>query len=121
MARMRAMFVAGLLAICVSVSPGAQSDTSTPLAPQDLVHVWDTEHVSPPLPPLLDHDGVERRLTAIAAADPRCTLECVGESLEHRSIDLITVGTGPFRVLLWSQMHGDEPTATAALFDVFDS
>jgi hypothetical protein len=23
-------------------------------------------------------------------------------------------------VLLWSQMHGDEPTATAALFDVFD-
>jgi hypothetical protein len=22
--------------------------------------------------------------------------------------------------MLWSQMHGDEPTATAALFDVFD-
>ena len=25
-----------------------------------------------------------------------------------------------FRVLLWSQMHGDEPTATAALFDIFE-
>jgi hypothetical protein len=23
-------------------------------------------------------------------------------------------------VLLWSQMHGDEPTVTAALFDVFE-
>jgi hypothetical protein len=23
-------------------------------------------------------------------------------------------------VLLWSQMHGDEPTATSALFDVFE-
>jgi hypothetical protein len=33
---------------------------------------------------------------------------------------MITVGTGRFRVLLWSQMHGDEPTATAALFDVFE-
>ena len=33
---------------------------------------------------------------------------------------MVTTGTGPFRVLLWSQMHGDEPTATAALFDVFE-
>jgi hypothetical protein len=33
---------------------------------------------------------------------------------------MLSMGTGPFRVLLWSQMHGDEPTATAALFDVFD-
>jgi hypothetical protein len=30
------------------------------------------------------------------------------------------VGTGPFPVLLWSQMHGDEPTATSALLDVFE-
>ena len=27
---------------------------------------------------------------------------------------------GAFPVLLWSQMHGDEPTATAALFDIFE-
>jgi hypothetical protein len=33
---------------------------------------------------------------------------------------MVTTGQGRFRVLLWSQMHGDEPTATAALFDVFD-
>ena len=29
-------------------------------------------------------------------------------------------GTGPFVVLMWSQMHGDEPTATSALFDVYE-
>jgi hypothetical protein len=46
--------------------------------------------------------------------------EKIGASLEGRSINMISTGTGPFRVLLWSQMHGDEPTATAALFDVFD-
>jgi hypothetical protein len=123
MARMRVAVVVGLLCVCLaSASIGARpADKPVPLTPQDLAHIWDTEHVSPPLPPLLDHDEVERRLTAVAAADPsRFNLERVGESLENRSINMITVGTGPFRVLLWSQMHGDEPTATAALFDVFD-
>jgi hypothetical protein len=53
--------------------------------------------------------------------DPsRFIFERVGASLEGRSINMITAGTGQTRVLLWSQMHGDEPTATAALFDVFD-
>jgi hypothetical protein len=33
---------------------------------------------------------------------------------------MVTVGRGSRRVLLWSQMHGDEPTATAALFDIFE-
>jgi hypothetical protein len=69
----------------------------------------------------LEHDDVERRLQAVAEADPsRTFFERVGASLEGRSINMVSTGTGPFRVLLWSQMHGDEPTATAALFDVFD-
>ncbi|HEX9367038.1 MAG TPA: M14 family zinc carboxypeptidase [Vicinamibacterales bacterium] len=91
-----------------------------PVAPQELARLWDAEHVSPPLPPLLEHDEVERRLQAVSQDDPsRFIFERVGASLEGRSINMITTGTGPFRVLLWSQMHGDEPTATAALFDVF--
>ncbi len=47
-------------------------------------------------------------------------MEKIGESLEGRAINHVTVGTGPIGVLLWSQMHGDEPTATSALFDVFE-
>lgn len=42
-----------------------------------------------------------------------------GQSVEGRDIYRITAGNGPTTVLLWSQMHGDEPTATAALFDIF--
>ena len=100
---------------------GAAQEKVAPLAPMDLARIWDAEHVSPPLPPLLDHDEVQRRLKAVAAAAPaRFMLDQVGESLEGRSIHMVTAGGGPFRVLLWSQMHGDEPTATAALFDVFD-
>ncbi len=45
--------------------------------------------------------------------------ETVGNSLEGRSINLIRCGSGPRKVMLWTQMHGDEPTATLALMDVF--
>lgn len=42
-----------------------------------------------------------------------------GTSVEGRAIKHITFGVGPTKVLLWSQMHGDEPTATQALMDIF--
>jgi hypothetical protein len=116
---LRAAAATALLTICSLSASFAQRPS--PLTPQDLAQIWDGEHVSPPLPPLLEHDEVERRLQAVAQTDPsRIFLERVGTSLEGRSIDMVSMGTGPFRVLLWSQMHGDEPTATAALFDVFE-
>jgi len=43
----------------------------------------------------------------------------VGRSIQNRPIFLVRMGTGKTNMLLWSQMHGDEPTATAALFDIF--
>lgn len=44
----------------------------------------------------------------------------LGESTEGRSINLLRAGSGKTVVLLWSQMHGNEPTATQALFDIFN-
>ncbi|MEJ5993370.1 M14 family zinc carboxypeptidase [Pedobacter sp. Du54] len=46
--------------------------------------------------------------------------EIIGESVNKRSIHHLTAGTGKTKVLLWSQMHGDEATATMALFDLFN-
>lgn len=43
-----------------------------------------------------------------------------GQSIEGRSINRVTLGNGPVKVLLWSQMHGDETTATMALMDLFN-
>jgi hypothetical protein len=42
----------------------------------------------------------------------------IGESVEGRPLYAIEFGNGPVRVLLWSQMHGDESTATLALVDL---
>lgn len=46
------------------------------------------------------------------------TVTRLGESLEGREIRAITLGTGGTKVLMWSQMHGDESAASMALADL---
>ncbi len=43
----------------------------------------------------------------------------IGRSIQGRQIRSVTFGEGPVTVLLWSQMHGDESTASMALADIF--
>jgi hypothetical protein len=52
--------------------------------------------------------------------DKRFEVNKIGRSYENRDIYLVKAGTGRTKVLMWSQMHGDEPTATMALMDVFN-
>jgi Zinc carboxypeptidase len=99
----------------------AQRGAVPSVPPQELARIWDAEHVSGPVTPLVDHAEVVRRLDALAAQAPDLfTVEKLGASVEGRSIHHVKVGTGPTGVLLWSQMHGDESTATSALFDIFE-
>jgi len=44
----------------------------------------------------------------------------VGESVQGRDIFLISIGTGTKNIFCWSQMHGNEATATAAIFDIMN-
>jgi hypothetical protein len=111
--------------VCVLVAGAlstAQPAREESVSPLELARIWDAEHVSPPLPSLVDHAEVIRRLDGLTAAAGAKLLavEKIGESIEGRSINAVRVGTGPAGVLLWSQMHGDEPTATSALFDIFE-
>ena len=52
--------------------------------------------------------------------DPKFTVKVVGKSIEGRDLSLVSIGKGEIDVFLWSQMHGDEPTATQAIFDIFN-
>ncbi|HNR07938.1 MAG TPA: M14 family metallopeptidase [Saprospiraceae bacterium] len=54
------------------------------------------------------------------AKDPLFEVKTAGQSFLGKNIYLIRAGTGSRRVLLWSQMHGDESTATMALMDLFN-
>lgn len=44
----------------------------------------------------------------------------LGVSVLKKPIYQLRYGHGPRRVMMWSQMHGDEPTATMALMDLFN-
>jgi hypothetical protein len=117
----RQIALALLIAPALPASIAGQRSTDVPLAPQDLARLWDGEHVSPPVSPLVDHAEVVRRLDSLVKSAPDLfTLERIGESVEGRAIHHVRAGRGEDGVLLWSQMHGDEPTATSALFDLFE-
>ena len=118
---MRGLFLCVASCVALTVPVAGQSGASARVTPQELARIWDSEHVSPPLPPLIDHAEIAKRLAALRETSPALfEIEQIGESVEGRSINHVRTGTGPLRVLLWSQMHGDEPTATAALFDLFE-
>ena len=57
-----------------------------------------------------------------AAIDPHLggavTGRVAGRSAEGREVRHLTYGSGPVQVLLWSQMHGNESTASMALADI---
>jgi hypothetical protein len=90
-------------------------------SPADLANTWDATRLPLPLPPLMRHPDVVAAIDAATAAAPDVfQSEIIGTSVEGRSIHHLWFGQGPTHVLLWSQMHGDEPTATVALFDVLN-
>ena len=53
-------------------------------------------------------------------ANPKFEVQKVGESIQGRDLHLISIGSGDSNIFLWSQMHGDEPTATQAIFDILN-
>jgi Zinc carboxypeptidase len=66
------------------------------------------------------HDVLWNALAPSTGATPGGTLRVreIGRSMQGRPLRAVTWGRGPTTVLLWSQMHGDESTATMALADL---
>lgn len=67
----------------------------------------------------IKHEDIQPLIIKLKS-NPAYTVQKVGESIKGKTISLISVGTGAINVFLWSQMHGDEPTATQAIFDIFN-
>ena len=95
---------------------------TAPATPRELFDLWAEVHPQGlPPPALVRHVHVEARLRQLQASAPDLfQVEEVGRSVEGRSLNLVRFGGGPRHVLLWSQMHGDEPTATTALLGLFE-
>ena len=48
------------------------------------------------------------------------TISTIGSSEENRAIYSLQIGSGNKRILVWSQMHGNESTGTRAMFDLLN-
>jgi len=53
----------------------------------------------------------------ILASYNKGMLQEIGKSVEENSIYAYSIGSGQIKILMWSQMHGNEGTTTKALFD----
>lgn len=78
---------------------------------------WDKGHISHINPSDVRHSDLKNYLEKLKKLGVPVTE--VGRSNGNREIYQMEFGKGPLRVFMWSQMHGDEPTATSALIDLF--
>ncbi|HBR58699.1 MAG TPA: hypothetical protein DEA22_14720, partial [Blastocatellia bacterium] len=96
------------LIICMNVT--AQSSA-------ELSEIWENGHITKILPSNVRHRDLQNYLGSLAHIG--VPSEEVGKSTAGREIYRLQWGNGPLKIFLWSQMHGDEPTATSALIDLF--
>ena len=47
-------------------------------------------------------------------------IETIGQSVLGENISVIKIGSGKTKILMWSQMHGNESTTTKAVLDLFN-
>jgi hypothetical protein len=108
---MKHALIAGLLALLIPARALA-------LDPDAVWRAWPEERFVTAPAPCLRPAALAEALRTLAGRHPEIVLREAGGSVEGRPIQLATLGSGPRRVLLWSQMHGDEPSATPALLDL---
>ena len=53
--------------------------------------------------------------------ESKMTIETIGLSVLKKPVYGIKMGSGPKKILMWSQMHGNESTTTKALFDLLNT
>ncbi|CAN5501254.1 hypothetical protein BH10ACI1_BH10ACI1_18840 [soil metagenome] len=85
--------------------------------PKDLADDWDSNHISNILPSNVRHKDLKKYLDELKKLELKVSE--VGRSFGNREIYQVEWGKGTTKIFLWSQMHGDEPTATSALIDMF--
>jgi hypothetical protein len=102
-----------LCALLVFFSSGVSNAQS----PRELLSEWQRTRLTSLDPALVRHADLEKYLMELRARGVKVSE--VGRSVAERAIYQLEFGHGALKVFMWSQMHGDEPTATSALVDLF--
>ncbi|WP_082112827.1 M14 family zinc carboxypeptidase [Pseudoxanthomonas suwonensis] len=120
-----------LLALAACVAPVAAQETaaapaaeSTPVPPPPawlpaMDALYPELRVSGLDPRDFDAEHWWQAVTPLLDRSAGFHIEDIGRSAEDRPLRHVRWGRGKTRVLLWSQMHGDESTGTMVLADLF--
>jgi hypothetical protein len=115
----RARLVAPLVLAVMLACDGSETygpTTPPPTSPAELETLHDAVRVAGLDDRTFDHETYWGVVAPYLGRS--VTAQVVGESAEGRDIRHLTFGNGPTTILLWSQMHGDESTASMALADI---
>jgi hypothetical protein len=100
-------------------SPSLDLEVDPATASAALWSAWTESRFVQTPAPCLKHEELMESLDALHRRHPDViALQEIGSSVQGRAIQMMTLGRGAQRVLLWSQMHGDEPSATPSLLDI---
>ncbi len=69
---------------------------------------------------IVNYSTIKNKLENLTRDFPFIKIEKISASENGIPIYLIKMGNGKTKVLSWSQMHGNEPTATKSLFDFLE-
>lgn len=83
---------------------------------KDFAAIWDKQHISKLEPSEVRHRDLQNYLEQLKKLG--LPVQEVGKSFGGREIYQVEWGAGPLKIFMWSQMHGDESTATSALMDM---
>ena len=100
-----------LFVLLLLINSGAPAQTA-----KDFGAEWDKQHFSKIYPSNLRHADLKKQIIELKKINLK--IDEVGKSYADREIYQIEWGKGATKILMWSQMHGDEPTATAAVLDM---
>ncbi|MDE3058708.1 MAG: peptidase M14 [Bacteroidota bacterium] len=109
-----------IIAMNSSVFSQATSNSSTEVSSfcRSLYDSYDTYKAKEITRRRFKHSEMMKVLEQFKNAMPSVLLlKQLGVSDEGRSINLLSLGSGKKKIFMWSQMHGDEPTATMGLLD----
>src|SRR5258707_12948590 len=107
---MRNLCLVLLAAFVLSTHANAQT-------PEKFGQIWEKEHIVTLFPSNVRHVDLKKYLEQLKKLGLK--VDEVGRSYANREIYQVEWGTGPLKIFMWSQMHGDEPTATSAMIDMF--
>ena len=108
--KMRRLFLLFLMALSLSINMSSQTA-------ENFAADWERGHLSNVFPSDLKHAALKTYLDQLKKLG--VSVNEAGRSYANREIYQIEWGKGPLKIFMWSQMHGDEPTATSALIDMF--